>query len=76
MLSEVSQRRNTILYPLMWNLKRKDTNEGTYTTETDSQTSEKELIIAGGRGGGTVREFGIDTYTLLYLKWITNKDIL
>ena len=25
---------------------------------------------------GTVREFGIDMYTLLYLKWITNKDPL
>ena len=27
-------------------------------------------------GGGIVREFGIDLYTLLYLKWITNKDLL
>ena len=23
-----------------------------------------------------VREFGIDLYTLLYLKWITNEDLL
>ena len=23
-----------------------------------------------------VREFGINIYTLLYLKWITNKDLL
>ena len=28
------------------------------------------------RGEGTVREFGMDMYTLLYLKWITNKDLL
>ena len=27
-------------------------------------------------GGGIVREFGIDMYTLLYLKWITNKVLL
>ena len=27
-------------------------------------------------GEGIVREFGMDTYTLLYLKWITNKDLL
>ena len=27
-------------------------------------------------GGGIVREFGMDIYTLLYLKWITNKDLL
>ena len=25
---------------------------------------------------GVVREFGIDMYTLLYLKWITNRDLL
>ena len=27
-------------------------------------------------GEGIVREFGIDMYTLLYFKWITNKDLL
>ena len=27
-------------------------------------------------GEGTGREFGMDMYTLLYLKWITNKDLL
>ena len=25
---------------------------------------------------GIVREFGMDMYTLLYSKWITNKDLL
>ena len=30
----------------------------------------------GRMGEGTVREFGIDMYTLLYLKWITDKDLL
>ena len=31
----------------------------------------------GGRWEeGIVREFGMDMYTLLYLKWITNKDLL
>ena len=35
----------------------------------------------GGLGGegmweGIDREFGIDMYTLLYFKWITNRDIL
>ena len=29
-----------------------------------------------GWGGGIVREFGTGMYTLLYLKWITNKDLL
>ena len=27
-------------------------------------------------GEGTVRELGVDMYTLLYFKWITNKDLL
>ena len=27
-------------------------------------------------GEGIVREFGMDMYTLLYLKWITKKDLL
>ena len=29
-----------------------------------------------GEGEGIVREFVVDVYTSLYLKWITNKDIL
>ena len=28
------------------------------------------------KGKGIVKEFGMDMYTLLYLKWITNKDLL
>ena len=30
----------------------------------------------GRVGGGIVREFGIDMYTLLYVKRITSKDLL
>ena len=30
----------------------------------------------GGQWEGIVGEFGMDMYTLLYLKWITNKDLL
>ena len=26
--------------------------------------------------GGIVKEFGIDMYTVIYLKWITDKDLL
>ena len=35
-------------------------------------------MVTGGErwGKGIVREFGIVMYTLLYLKWITNKDLL
>ena len=35
------------------------------------------MVASGGRmGKGIVREFGTDMYTVLYLKWITNKDLL
>ena len=29
-----------------------------------------------GREQGIVRKFGMDMYTLLYVKWITDKDLL
>ena len=35
---------------------------------------ENEPIIAGGKG--IVRDLGKVMYTLLHLKWITNKDLL
>ena len=41
---------------------------------------ENELTVAGEKDGGwgreIVREFGMDMCTLVYLKWITNKDLL
>ena len=35
-------------------------------------------MVARGKdgGGGIVREFVMDMYALLYLKWIINKDLL
>ena len=33
-------------------------------------------MVAGGKDEGRDREFGMDMYILLYLKWITNKDLL
>ena len=34
------------------------------------------VVGDGEKNGGKDREFGIDRYTLLYLKWITNKVLL
>ena len=60
----------------VWNLKTNDSNELTFKTERDS-VLENEFMVAGGRSGeGIVREFGMDLYMLLYLKQITNKDLL
>ena len=54
----------------MRNLKRNDTNELIYKTETDSDL-EKEFMVGQGKGWGEgiVREFGIDMDTPLYLKY-------
>ena len=40
---------------------------------------ENQLMVAGHEGEvgeGIVGEFGMHVYTLLYLKWIPNKDLL
>ena len=57
----------------MWNVKRNYTNELIY--ETDLKNA---LMVVRGeeQGEGIVREFEINMYTLLYLKWVTNKDLL
>ena len=35
-------------------------------------------MVAGGKGEGegVDREFGVDMYTLFYLKWLMNRDLL
>ena len=38
--------------------------------------SENRFMDAGRIGEGIVREFGVEMYRLLYLKWITNRDLL
>ena len=40
--------------------------------------AEDKLMVASGEGWREwiVRELGVDMHTLLYLKWITNKDLL
>ena len=74
-------RERQISYDIayMWHLKKKDGNEFIYKVEIDSQTYRKNLVVTSGRRvtwGGIDCEFGIDINTLLYLKWITNKDLL
>ena len=34
------------------------------------------MVTSGEMGGGIKWEIGMDIYTLLYIKYITNKDLL
>ena len=75
-----SDRRGEISYdiPYIWNLKRNDTNELILNRKSIFPDLENEFIVAGdGAGGeGIVRNYRKVMYTLLYLKWVKNKDLL
>ena len=63
----------------MWNLKRTDTEN--LVIKQTHRLKRMNLWLQGVRmrecwGKGIVREFRIDLYTLPYLKWITNKELL
>ena len=62
----------------MCNLKKNDANEFIYKNRNRLTGLENELMITKGEecGGDMVKEFGIDMYILLYLKWITKRDLL
>ena len=77
----VSQRRRNIRWHPSYVESKKKWYKWTYKTKRDSQTSawmNREWIHGWGGGcrEGILREFGTYMYTLLYLKWITNKDLL
>ena len=58
-------------------LKKKDTNELIYKTETDSQTQKTNLWLPKWKAGGGINEqFTINTDTLLYVKQKINRDLL
>ena len=61
----------------MWNLIRNDTNE-LFKNRNRLIALENELMAAKkeGWGEGIIREFGMDMYTLVYLKCKTNQDML
>lgn len=52
-----------------------DTDELTKQKETH-RLREQTWLLVEWSGEGVVREFGMVMYTLLYLKWKTNKDLL
>ena len=58
----------------MWNLKEKMPINFLQNRKRLTDL-EKELMVMMA-GVGLVKKFETDMYTLLYLKWITNKDLL
>ena len=53
-----------------------DQYKWTYEIETHRLTEWTYDCCGEGWGKEIVREFGMGMYTLLYLKWITKKDLL
>ena len=64
-------KTNIICYHLYVESKKNDTNELIYKTDTDAQTLKTNLRLPKGKSagrGGINEEFGINIYTLLYIK--------
>jgi len=47
-----------------------------FTNRNRLTDTENTFMVNKGRGGGIDWEFGINTYTPLYIKYINNKDLL
>ena len=72
----LSEVRKEIIYHItcLWNLKKKKKIQMNLYKKQKYRLREWIYGYQGGVWGkvGMVRKFGIDIYTLLYLKWITN----
>ena len=77
-LSEVSQKEKDKYYMVLFirGISKNDTNELIYKTEIDSQTQKTNLRLPKRERGQINQEFGIKIFTLLYIKQITNKDLV
>ena len=74
--SEVRQRQMSYNTTYMWDLK-KNTNQIIYKTEIESQMQKTNLWLPKGSGKERINwEIGMDIYTLLHIKQVTNKDLL
>ena len=77
---EVSQTEKDTYHmiSLICGIQKNGTNEPIYKTEIESQMQKTNLWFPREKGsvGGINWEIGIDIYTLLYIKQITNKNLL
>ena len=65
----------------MWNLEKWYRRTGLQGRNRDTDVENKRMDTKGGkwrgRGGGVMNwEIGINIYTLICIKWITNKNLL
>ena len=75
--SEESQRRRSIIWYPLYMESEKKWYKWTYKPERTHRLRGWTYGCQDeGCREGIFREFGINMYTLLYLKWITNKDLL
>ena len=83
--SEVSQKEKNKYHLLMyiWGIQKNGTDEPACKAEIETQmqrtnvwTPRGESSGGWGGGGGMNWEIGIDMYTLICIKWITNKNLL
>ena len=73
-LSEGSQRRKNIIWRPLHGASKKKWHKWAYKTETDLQPREQTHGCWQREDGeGIVRESGMDVYSLLHLKWTTNR---
>ena len=78
-LCEVSQRRRNIMTSLICGIWKWMMQMNLLTKQKETHKRREPTFGCPGQEGwgeGIVREFGIDMYTLLYLKWITRKNLL
>ena len=77
-LNEVRQREISYDFLYMRNLEKKWYRQTHLQNRNRLTNLENKFMVARGKwwGEGTVRESGVDMYTLLYLKWINTKVIL
>ena len=79
-----SEREKQILYinAYMWNLEKWYRWTGLQGRNIDTDVENKRIDTNGGKaagagGGGVMNwEIGIDMYTLMCIKWMTNKNLL
>ena len=62
---------------LICGILKNGTNELIYKTELESPMQKTNLWLPGDKAGGGINwETGTDIYTLPYIKYITNKNLL